>query len=170
MKKIILFLLLIVSGVMSSNAKTFYEYVKYGGGIELIIKTETHWIGDDSKTYGLRKNGMTIIEPVYEQDTEVLVVDELSFLIFMSRDMRGARIFNTITGKEVYTHNYKGHDPVTGYYFEKKTVNGQVEWQLIEVTLPYIYAVYTVITRFGLEDGKVYQLTAPKTVYTKKEI
>ncbi len=170
MKKIIILLLLVVSGVVSSNAKTSYEYVGFDNGLELIIKTETHWFGQDTFTYGLRRDGMTIIKPVYEQDTEALVVDELSFLIFMSRDMRGARIFNTITGKEVYTHNYKGHDPVTNYLFEKKTVNGQVEWQLIEVTVPYIYAVYTVIARFGLEDGKVYQLTDPKTVYTKKEI
>ena len=158
MKKFIILLLLVVSGVMSSNAKTSYEYIGYGNGLDLIIKTETHWFGEDTFTYGLRKNGMTIIQPVYEQDTEALVVDELSFLIFMSRDMGGARIFDITTGKEVYTRTYEGFDPVTGYDFEKKTVNGQVEWQLIETTIHSIYPVETVIARFGLKNGKVCQL------------
>ena len=158
MKKIIILLLLTISGVMSSCTKTSYEYVKYGNGLELIIKTESHWFGEDTFTYGLRRNGMTIIAPVYEQDTEVLVVNELSFLVFMSRDMYGARIFDTTTGKEVYTRNYQGYDPVTGYDFKAQTVNGHTEWQLIETTIHNIYPVCTVVARFGLKDGKACRL------------
>ena len=158
MKKIIILFLLIVSGVMSSYAKTSYEYVGLGNGLELIIKTETHWFGDDTFTYGLRRNGMTIIKPVYEQNSEALIVDELSFLIFMSRDMTGARIFDITTGKEVYTRKYEGFDPVTGYSFKSQNVNGHTEWQLIETTINNIYPVYTVIARFALKNGKVCQL------------
>ncbi len=154
MKKIIILLLLFVSGVLSSTAKTSYEYVKYGNGLELIIKTETHWFGEDTFTYGLRRNGMTIIKPVYEQNTEVLIVDELSFLVFMSRDMYGARIFDLTTGKEVYTRKYEGFDPVTGYDFKAQTVNGHTEWQLTETTIHNIYPVHTVVARFGLKNGK----------------
>lgn len=154
MNKIIVFLLLIVSGVMSSCAGTSYEYVEYGHGLELIIKTETHWFGDDTHSYGLRRNGMVVIKPVYVYDKEVRVIDELSFLIFMSRDMIGARIFDLTTGKEVYTHTPKGNDPVTNYDFKKKTVNGQVVWQLIETTIHNIYPVKSVVMQFGLKDGK----------------
>lgn len=158
MKKIIILLLLVVSGAMNLNAKTFYEYIKYGNGLELIIRTETHLLGKDTFTYGLRKNGMTILKPVYVQEREVLIVDELSYLVFMSRDMSGARIFDITTGKEVYTRNYQGSDPVTGYKFKAQTVNGQIEWQLMETTIHNIYPVETVVARFGLKNGKACQL------------
>lgn len=158
MKKIIILLLLAVSGVISSYAKTSYEYIGLGNGLELIIKTETHWFGDDTFTYGLRRNGMTIVKPVYEQDTEALVVDELSFLVFMSRDMAGARIFDTTTGKEIYTRKYEGFDPVTAYSFKPQNVNGHTEWQLIETTIHSIYPVDTVVARFALKNGKVCRL------------
>lgn len=158
-----------MSGVISGNAKTFYEYVKYGGGMELIIRTETHWIGGDSKTYGLRKDGMELIPPEYD-NTDACVINELSLLVFMRVDEREVRIYNIKTGKEILHH--KGSVDCTGYCLKTEVVDGQTQWQIVETAIPDSFrpAVTNIVARFCLENGKAYQLTNPKVVYTKKEI
>lgn len=169
MKKIIVFLLLVVAGVMSGSAETSYEYVKYGGGLELIVRSESHWVADDTKTYGLRKNGMELISAKYKGE-DACLIDELSLLVFMRDDERDVRIYDIKTGKEVLHH--KGSVDCSGYQLKTKVIDGQKQWQIVETAIPDSFrpAVKKVVARFCLENGKVYQLVQPKTVYTKKEI
>lgn len=148
-------------------AKSSYEYKEYGNGVELIIKTESHWLKEDTRTYGLRKNGIEVIAPQYDSESVVLA-DDLSLLIFMCEDRGEVHVYSTATGKEVFTTSCG--DSFAGYRFEKKVVEGRTEWRIIEVTLKHITTNYNVICIFCKKNGKVYRLTNPRTVYTEIEI
>lgn len=63
MKKFIIFLVTVMISLISCDAKSSYEYKAYGDGVELIIKTESHWLKEDTRTYGLRKDGIELIPP-----------------------------------------------------------------------------------------------------------
>ncbi len=168
MKKFIIFLVTVVISILSCDAKSSYEYKAYGNGVELIIKTESHWLKDDTRMYGLRKDGIEVITPKYDSESAVLA-EELSLLIFMCEDRGEVHVYSTTTGKEIFTAA-TGDFSFTGYRFEEKVVEGRKEWRIIEVTLKNMRTNDNVICRFCKKNGKVYRLTNPKTVYTETEI
>lgn len=168
---------MVLSCTIVSVAKTSYEYVKYGSGLELIIKTETHWGKDDTKTYGLRKNGIEIIKPEYDKSA-IFVADDLPFLVFACWDKKTAYIYNTNTGKKIFTHQYKkydanAHEYFIDFQFKETVVNGQKGWQLIEVlnrsATSYRAKTRLVVATFYQKNGKLYQRKT-KTVTYDEEI
>ena len=107
--------------IISSEAKTTYESIKFGGNLELIIKTRNSLGARRYKTYGLRKNGVDIAKPEYEQE-ELFVIDDLSCIIFMNRETQKAHLYSTETGKEIYTYCYKQENQYERFHrfrFEK---------------------------------------------------
>ena len=171
MKKFIIFLVTVMISLISCDAKSSYEYKAYGDGVELIIKTESHWLKEDTRTYGLRKDGIELIPPQYGVESVVLA-DELSLLIFMCEDRREIHVYSTTTGKEIFTVSYKekGDCSFAGYRCEEKVVEGRKEWRIIEVTLKHMTTNDYVICIFCQKSGKVYRLTNPRIVYTETEI
>lgn len=168
---------MVLCGTIVSVAKTGYEYVKCGRNLELIIKTETHWGKDDTKTYGLRKNGLEIIKPEYEQ-AAVFVDNDLPLLVFACWDKKNVHIYNTDTGKEIFTYQYRkydanAHELFIDFQFKETVVNGHKGWQLIEVlnrsATSYAAKTRLVVATFYKKDGKLYQRKT-KTVTYDEEI
>lgn len=175
MKKFIILLFVALGCIISSEAKTTYESIKFGGNLELIIKTETHWgFGEDTKTYGLRKNGVDIAKTQYDQK-ELFVVDDLSCIIFMDNEMQKAHLYSTETGKEIFTYSYKPANTYERFFhfrFEKTATKNQNDWQLAE----YVFSdrsasrsTARIKAVFRQKNGKIYRLKT-KTITYEEEL
>lgn len=174
MKKFIILLFIALGCIISSEAKTTYESIKFGGNLELIIKTETHWgAREDTKTYGLRKNGVDIAKPEYEQE-ELFVIDDLSCIIFMNRETQKAHLYSTETGKEIYTYCYKQENQYERFHrfrFEKTATKNQNDWQLAEYVYSDRYAFRStakIKAVFRQKNGKIYQLKTKIITYEEE--
>jgi len=175
MKKFFFVLLTFACCFIAAYAENNCEYVKYGGGLELIVKTETHLFKQDTKTYGIRKNGIEIINPEYGQHA-VVVANDLSLLAFMCEDTGVAHIYNIENGKEVFTYRFQKKasnscEYCVGFSFNKAKVNGINGWQLIETVRYYgcHYKEQIVVAAFYRKNGKVCQQKT-KTVTYEEEL
>lgn len=166
MKKIIILFVVILTSVISGYAKSTEEYVKYGNGLELIIKTETHWLTRDTKTYGLRKHGMEILKPSYEPE-DVTIIEELSCIIFMSTDTQDVHVYDIATGQEVYVYR----TPVNEHFFSTgyRIVKEKDKWLLVESRYDYSIAPKKyIIATFGKKDDQSYYHNTSPVLYKAK--
>ena len=127
----------------------------------------------DTKLYGLRKNGVDIAKPEYEQE-ELFVIDDLSCIIFMNRETQKAHLYSTETGKEIYTYCYKQENQYERFHrfrFEKlqQRIKMTGSWQSMFTAIDMLSDPRLKSKPYSRQkNGKIYQLKTKIITYEEE--
>lgn len=139
MKKFIILLLLMVCGVAVYGinvALPTYKYVKYGNGLELIVKFggKSWQHASELRSYGVRKNGNVLLTPDYSVN-EVSFPADLYLLVFMKHTEKTVHVYDIESGEEILFYHYQdsissNDGKFCGFEFTGTTVDGKKQYQL----------------------------------------
>ena len=170
MKKIILLATLFISCCMTANAGETISYKKCGD-CELIVKHSTNLIGRSWTTYGLARNGVTLLNPEcdvlsYNEELHLLVLRDIASIVAAQYHIY---IFNTDNGKCVYSGRFnamKVDVKVPYLTFEKKGkyVDAVVHYYSLNFGDKGGNAKKTVGSYFT-KNGKLYHLATKQVSY-----
>ena len=155
---------------LSVSAGETISYKKCGD-CELIVKRTTNLIGRSWTTYGLSRNGVSLVSPecdvlTYNEDLHIVVFRDLASALSAQYHIY---LYNTDTGKCVYS----------GRFFAQK-IDVRVPWLSFEKNGKYVDAVvhyYSLnfgdrrgdakktIGSYFTKDGRLYQVATKQVAY-----
>ena len=165
--KIFMFAAAFICCLFVSRTASAGETLSYRkcGNCEIIVKHSTNWLGGSWTTYGLAKNGVTMVSPecdvlTYNEELHILVLRDIAS---HAASQYHIYLYNTDTGKCVYSGRYNARCNRVPYLTFKK--KGKYTEAVVHYFCDYSGDLTETVGSFFTKDGKLYQVATKQVSY-----